>query len=125
MLAQLVAPGQEFELPFGPDNNIKVERKILSEKNTVTSDKTKSGGTVTIKLRNWSKVARTVDLEEPMPMSKDSRIKVAMGEIVPKPTETDSEGKSKWSLNLPAGDSTTVSIPYRIEYASGLNISGR
>jgi hypothetical protein len=123
-LGALIVPEQTFDLPFGIDNSMKVERKILNYKRNQSGDKTKIDQTVSIKLWNRGKTVRSVNLEEPLPVSQDTRVKITMGEILPKPATTDASGKAAWALTINPGDSAILSIPYRIEYPSGVTVTG-
>jgi hypothetical protein len=123
-VSTLVVPDQSFDLPFGIDNSMKVERKILNYKRNQSGDKTKIDQTVSIKLWNRGKTVRAVNLEEPLPLSQDTRVKITWGEILPKPATTDAVGKAAWTLTINPGDSAILSIPYRIEYPSGVTVTG-
>lgn len=123
-LGALVVPEQTFDLPFGIDNSMKVERKILNYKRSQSGDKIKIDQTVSIKLVNRGKKIRSINLEEPLPLSQDNRVKVTLGDILPKPATTDAGGKASWSVTVAPGDSATVAIPYRIEYPAGVNVMG-
>jgi len=121
----LIVPGEKFNIPFGRDNAVKVERRLSSEKSIHSSDKVKTEATIKLVLANKSKDVRMIDLEEPLPVSKDSRVKVTLGSVLPKPDAMDDMGKATWKLVLAAEDSTVVSIPYRIEHAADLIVAGK
>jgi uncharacterized protein (TIGR02231 family) len=123
-LPNFVVPGEEFELPFGRHNNVDVERKISVEKRTQTSDKVKIDRTITIKLTNRGKIKRSVRLEEPLPVSRDSRIQVSFRDITPRPAASRVDGKAEWSIDLEPGQSAEVNVPYRIEYPDGVMVVG-
>lgn len=123
-VAALVVPEQTFDLPFGIDNAMKVERKILNYKKNQSGDKIKIDQTVSIKFWNRGKSVRSVNLEEPLPLSQDNRVKITLGDILPKPATTDASGKASWSVSVAPGDSAVVSIPYRIEYPAGVSVMG-
>jgi hypothetical protein len=125
VISSLIVPGEEFKLPFGRDNAIKVDRKVIADKRTQTADKVKSEGIIKIVMTNRSRLGRTIDLEEPLPTSKDNRIKIVLGDILPRPLSQDESGKANWTFAMKPGDSVSVSIPYRIEYAAGLRINGQ
>jgi uncharacterized protein (TIGR02231 family) len=123
-VSTLVVPEQTFDLPFGIDNSIKVERKILHYKKNQSGDKIKIDLTVSIKFWNRGKIVRSVNLEEPLPLSQDNRVKITLGDILPKAATTDAGGKASWSVTVAPGDSAIVAIPYRIEYPAGVSITG-
>ncbi len=121
---QLVAPGGEFDLPFGLDNHVTVEREVLAYKKTRKGTKIRTDQTIQITLRNHGSAVREVELEESLPVTRDSRIKVKIGKIVPKPTSEDQKGSVTWKLMLQPDEEIKVSVPYRISYPSRLRIAG-
>jgi hypothetical protein len=124
-VGNLVVPGEEFKLPFGRDNNVRVERRVSAEKKTQTSNKIKKEAIIRIALANLSGKERSITVEEAVPLSKDSRIKITLGELLPKPASLDESGKAIWHISLKARDSSNVAIPYKIEYASYLDVAGQ
>ena len=79
---------------------------------------------MTITLVNKSGFERTVELEEALFTSNDSRVKIDFKSIVPKPIETDRENKAKWQVKLAPSGKETVSISYKIEYPHSIKLSG-
>lgn len=120
----LVRPDEEFEMPFGVDDGIEIKREINDRLNSVDGDKLAHSETVTITLVNKSGIDRTVELEEALLTSNDSRVKIDFKSIFPKPIETDRENKAKWQVMLKPSDKETVSISYKIEYPRSIQLSG-
>ena len=123
-LAELVAQGQTFELPFGLDNDIAVKREIIARKKHVGDNDQSIQETIKITLTNHSKTVRILTVEEPLPTSNDSRIKVELGSVVPKWQTKDVQGKALWQLTLIPNGDTTIEIPYKIEYPQGIMVPG-
>ncbi|RKX27952.1 MAG: hypothetical protein DRP46_09320, partial [Candidatus Zixiibacteriota bacterium] len=123
-IRDLIAPGQMFKLPFGKDNNIKIEREIIEEKKNDKGDKWRIEKTIKISLTNNGEKARQITLEEPFPVSQDNRIKVKIDDVVPEPNRIDEKGKAVWIIGLNPGEKIEIRIPYRIEYPKDLQISG-
>jgi hypothetical protein len=123
-IERIIAPAEEFELPFGPDDHITVERKLVNVKKIQKGNKVRLERTVRIILQNHGLDVRMVDLEELRPISQDSRIDVKVGPLVPTPVSQDEDGLIKWEVNLVPGVEVVVDIPYEISYPSGLQISG-
>lgn len=115
-LAEFIAPGQEFKLPFGLENLVRVERKVVGYKKNQSGDKVRIDQTVSIEVRNSGRTDASLSLEEPLPVGQDNGIKVIHGDIVPSSYTTDAEGRATWKLTVPPGQTMTVSIPYRIEF---------
>jgi hypothetical protein len=123
-LNQVIAPNQTFELPFGLDQALNVKRTLVVQKKS-DGGKTRLDYAVGITAVNHGTAARTLDLEESLPVSRDTRVKISLDEILPKPTSLGDDGKGRWTLSIAPGDSVVVSIPYRITYPRGLDISER
>lgn len=123
-LSELIAPDQTFDLPFGRDDKISVKREILSRKKEVKTNKIRIKQTIKITLKNNGRVARVVSLEEPIPTSKDSRVKVKVTKVEPEPMTTDVQGKATWEISLSPGEEKAVMISYRVEYPKGVVVSG-
>ncbi len=120
----LILPGEEFEMPFGIDDGIEIKREISNRLNSIDGDKCSLSETINITLFNKSGVDRTVDLEEALITSNDSRVKVDIKSVVPKPNETDFENKAKWQVKLATSSKEVVSISYKIEYPRMIQLSG-
>lgn len=123
-LTDLIAPGESFELPFGQENKIDVKREILSYKKTRKTGKWRIDQTIKMTLTNNGRDSAMVQLEEPLPVSRDNRIKVKMGDVRPEPASTDAHGKATWTISLAAGEEKALLVPYRMEYPEGIQIAG-
>jgi hypothetical protein len=121
---QLVAPSEEFDLPFGLDNHATAEREVLAFMKTVKGNQVETEQTVQITLHNLGAVARTIDLEESLPVSRDGRIKVKPGKIVPEPETRGDDGTLKWTFRLAPDEELKVLIPYRVKYPAWLQVAG-
>ncbi|MEW6049715.1 MAG: mucoidy inhibitor MuiA family protein [Candidatus Zixiibacteriota bacterium] len=123
-LAKMIVPSDTFSLPFGPDNNVKVDRKIREFKRSKVGDRVRVQQVVVITVTNSGRASRTVEIEEPIPVSTDNRVKVNLGAFAPKAISTDNTGRTTWSLTIAPGQTATISVPYRVEYPSWLQIAG-
>lgn len=129
-LTNVVVPGQEFELPFGLNNYIEVERKVHSE-NLSQKDSWLSGDSkvrreteIEIKLTNNGQQPVLVNLEEALPVSQDERVKIKIDRVKPDAEILDNKELATWSLRLEPGTEQIVTFRYRIEHAPGLTIVG-
>lgn len=129
-LIDVVVPGQEFELPFGLNNYIEVERKVhrvnLSQKDSwLTGDsRIRRETEIEIKLTNNGATPVLVDLEEALPVSQDDRIKVKIDQVSPDAEIMDNKEMATWTLLLEPGVETIVTFRYRIEHPPGLTVVG-
>ena len=123
-LDDLVTPGEEFEIPYGTDDNIKVERRYLTRMRESSKDKQRRSHTVEITLTNQGPVAARITVEEPFPVSEDSRVKVKVKDIEPEPLETDAEGKTVWEVDLQPGAKKIIAYKYEVEYPKNVKVPG-
>ncbi|MFH2035982.1 MAG: mucoidy inhibitor MuiA family protein [Candidatus Zixiibacteriota bacterium] len=124
-----IAPGEKFELAFGAENNIKVERTLVDinkEHNDgiFSGNSIKDERTVKITLKNNGPDEKKIQLEEALPISQDERIKVKFGKIVPEYSFQNEKGRTVWDITLKPGEEKIVTIPIKIEYPNNMTISG-
>jgi len=107
-----IAPGGEFELWFGADKRIEVERKLIA-RNTSTSGIISKDAVITwqrrITLKNGIPAATSIEVWDVMPVARHEDITVTLREVSPalatdKVYEANEkkQGFLKWSLTLPA-----------------------
>ncbi|MBU0983730.1 MAG: mucoidy inhibitor MuiA family protein [candidate division Zixibacteria bacterium] len=129
---RVINAGDTCKLMFGLDDAFTVKRRVLDREKDANNTSfwggdagTKVRQTVEIKLTNTGRRARTVIVEEALPISQDKRVKVKFGDIVPKPAfETESENVATWRVLIPAGGETTIVVPYKIEYPDDVAVAG-
>jgi uncharacterized protein (TIGR02231 family) len=122
----IVAPGEEFEVQLGVDDQIKVERKLRRR----TTSKALLGGTRTIDIayeitvdnHRERKVAVTV--HDHIPVSTDGDIKVRARETTPPPAQTDDLGELTWNLALAPRGSATIRHRFTVEHPAQTAVSG-
>jgi uncharacterized protein (TIGR02231 family) len=121
-----VAPGEEFEVQLGVDDQIRVERKLRRR----TTSKAVIGSTRTIDIayeitvENHRDRKATVSVRDHIPVSTDGDIKVRSREATPAPESTDDLGELTWTLVLPAGESSTVRHRFTVEHPAQVTVSG-
>jgi Domain of unknown function (DUF4139) len=123
-IQDLVTPSQEFELPFGLENSIAVERTIDSYKTDRNSTRVRIEQTIKITLTNNGADSASLTLEEPLPISQDNQIKVKTKGIKPEPLTSEDKNKVTWEVTLAPGQEMEFTIPLRIEYPLGLVVHG-
>jgi uncharacterized protein (TIGR02231 family) len=121
-----VAPGEEFEVQLGVDDQIKVERKLRRR----TTSKAVIGSTRTIDIayeitvENHRDRKATVSVHDHIPVSTDGDIKVRPRETAPAPASTDDLGELTWTLILPAGESSAIRHRFTVEHPAQVAVSG-
>ena len=121
-----VAPGEEFEVQLGVDDQIKVERKLRRR----STGKTLLGGTRTIDIgyeitvENHRDRDATVSVHDHIPVSTDGDIKVRARESSPPPAETDDLGELTWNLVLTPRESATIRHRFTVEHPPQVAVTG-
>jgi uncharacterized protein (TIGR02231 family) len=121
-----VAPGEEFEVQLGVDDQIKVERKLRRR----TTSKAVIGSTRTIDIayeitvENHRDRKATVSVHDHIPVSTDGDIKVRPRETTPAPASTDDLGELTWTLILPAGESSAIRHRFTVEHPAQVTVTG-
>jgi uncharacterized protein (TIGR02231 family) len=121
-----VAPGEEFEVQLGVDDQVKVERKLRRR----TTSKAVLGSTRTIDIayeitvENHRDRKATVSVHDHIPVSTDGDIKVRSRETTPAPASTDDLGELTWTLTLPPGDSAAIRHRFTVEHPAQVPVVG-
>jgi uncharacterized protein (TIGR02231 family) len=121
-----VAPGEEFEVQLGVDDQIKVERQLRRR----TTSKAVLGSTRTIDIGYEITVANhrdrtaVVSVRDHLPVSTDGDIKVKPREVSPAPAATDELGELSWTVTLAAGESAAIRHRFTVEHPAQVTIAG-
>ncbi|HEY3878154.1 MAG TPA: mucoidy inhibitor MuiA family protein [Trebonia sp.] len=121
-----VAPGEEFKVQLGVDDQIKVERTLRRR----TTGKAVIGGTRTIDVgyeitvTNHRDRKAVVSVKDRIPVSTDGDIKVKPREASPAPVAADDLGELTWALTLGPGESAAVRHRFTVEHPSQVTVAG-
>jgi uncharacterized protein (TIGR02231 family) len=121
-----VAPGEEFEVQLGVDDQIKVERKLRRR----SVGKALLGGARTIDIgyeitvENHRDRDATVSVHDHIPVSTDGDVKVRARETSPPPAETDDLGELTWNLVLTPRESATIRHRFTVEHPAQITVTG-
>jgi uncharacterized protein (TIGR02231 family) len=121
-----VAPGEEFEVQLGVDEQIKVERKLRRR----SVGKALLGGTRTIDIgyeitiENHRDRDATVSVHDHIPVSTDGDVKVRARETSPPPAATDDLGELTWNLVLTPRESATIRHRFTVEHPAQVAVTG-
>jgi uncharacterized protein (TIGR02231 family) len=123
------APGEAFDLGFGQDDQIRVERKMVNETTgqagfLFTKGERKYDWVTT--LVNYHSGVRTVEVREQLPRSRQKQITVETTEISPKAqTENpDKPGLVCWKLDLTPKEKTKLTFAYKVNFPKDTQIAG-
>ncbi len=111
------APGERFDLGFGPDPAIRVRRQSdrVEEEPSVLSRHTRTRHTVTVQLSNIGTEPRTFTVRERLPVSEIEQVRVKLDDKATTPAaRPDADGFVDWRVTLPGGGHQTLKLSYAI-----------
>lgn len=124
-LLKTVSSGEEFDLYFGSDDQIKVKREaVLVRKKAGLISSNSVTYHVSSELENFKDRGVTVSLMDQQPLPGNAEIKVRLEDVAPKPGETKEDGTLVWKLDLAPGQKKQVSYDIVIEYPKGRELVG-
>ncbi len=117
-----VAPQEKFELSFGPDDSLRVQREEKkSSKQHHVSKWTENSTGVTIYLSNLSGDARTVVVTERIPVSEIEHVKVELDtEKTTGSPVLDDNGFCTWKAEVPANGHLVLHLRFKVSLAPGV-----
>jgi len=113
-----VAPGERFDLGWGPDSALRVERseRKREEEGSRLSSWLTRRSRVDIHISNLAPETRSIEVTERVPVSETEKV-----EIVPSPDKTsqgrtpDADGFVRWQLELPAFGCESIRLEYDVK----------
>jgi uncharacterized protein (TIGR02231 family) len=123
---EITAPGEEFELQLGVDDQIRIERKLVRR----ATSKAVIGGTRTVDVAyettvsNHRASAARISVHDHIPVSTDGDIRVRLRETSPSPDDQTDLGELTWDLSLEAGQSATLRHRFTVEHPAQASIAG-
>jgi len=123
---ETIAPGEEFELQLGVDEQIRIERELHRR----ATSKAVIGATRTVDVayettvRNHRPVTAKISVHDHIPVSTDGDIKVRLREASPRPAEQTDLGELTWELTLEAGRSAMITHRFTVEHPAQVAIAG-
>ncbi len=117
-----MAPQEKFELSFGPDDSLRVQREEKkSSKQHPVSKWNEATTNVTIYLSNLSGDARTVVVTERLPVSEIEHVKVELDtDKTTGAPELDDNGFCKWKAEVPANGHLVLHLRFKVSMAPGV-----
>lgn len=128
-----IAPGEEFDLYLGIDENVRISRELIEKKvdqtivGGIPSKTRKTTFTYRLGVENYKSRPVKVRLFEAIPVPEDDRIKVEMGKISREPDTMDWEERKGiwlWELELKSGERTEINLSYTVEHPRDMIIQG-
>jgi len=128
-----IAPGEEFDLYLGVDENVKIERKVVEKKTDETliagipSRTRKTTFKYKITVENFKSKTIHMKLFEAVPVSEDDRIKVKIEEVSPEPNIKDwddRKGIYLWEIILDSNQEKEILYTFTIEHPRDMLVEG-
>ncbi|KAA3630873.1 MAG: mucoidy inhibitor MuiA family protein [Calditrichaeota bacterium] len=124
VIADFIAPNQEFELPFGIDKTIEIKRSIVDYKKEFGKSDIKLSQQINIAITNNSAKDIELIIEEPLPVTVDKEVKIDFGDIFPEDFTLFENGIAQWVSIIKPNMKDTISIPFKIKYPNNINVTG-
>jgi len=123
---EFAAPGQDFELALGPDERLRVERKLTGRDvdKTLIGDRRRIRYGYSIEVENLRQAAQTVIVRDQLPVPRDEQIKVRLETADPKPTEQTDLNQLEWKIDLDQGAKQKVRFEFSVEYPRAMVVAG-
>lgn len=121
-----VVPGQEFELFFGTDDRMRVERALVQRDvgKKLMSGRRRVHLAYEIRAFNHTGAPQAVTVIDQLPVAQHEEIKVVQGEMEPKPFRGDDLNRLFWKFTLPAGGQQRIRFDFAVEYPPQLPVHG-
>lgn len=125
-----VPAGDTLKLAFGPDQRIKIDRKVIDrthEETGVFSKREVIRYRIRTVVKNLYQSDVEVSLSERLPVSRDEDIEVKILDGTTKATQPDDPmkpGVKTWLLKLAPGEEKTVELRFEVSFPRGQVIQG-
>ena len=128
--------GEEFELALGVDEAVAIERTLVNrfvEKIGFGNKSTRVTYEIAIKITNHKTIPVSIELAEPLPVSRHEKIIVKLAEPddsdIGGPDDNsaftrDDEGILTWKGSLAPGAVRDMTLKFSIEHPNDLNVQG-
>jgi uncharacterized protein (TIGR02231 family) len=127
-----VAAGEQFTVGFGVDSSLRVQRELVDRTETISGGNKIAGFDYLIRLENFGTTAVDVRVQDRIPISSGSALKVHVTASEPRHVE-DAEALRKkgmltWHINArpqsTGPDATTIRYSLSIEHDRNLSLVG-
>jgi uncharacterized protein (TIGR02231 family) len=131
-----VMPGEKFELQLGVDDGIAIKRRLVNrfaENTGLTSKGRRVTYDILVTITNNKKTAEHIVFKEPVPVSRQEKIEVALlvpaekevgTKEQPKEVTREEDGKLVWRLDLKPGEKREVPLKISVDYPGDMNVTG-
>lgn len=117
------APGEKFELGFGPDPELRVHRRAdaVEHEKSMLGRWIKTDRTVELRLSNIGAARKRFEVTERIPVSEVEQVRIELDRKGTRPPATpDRDGFVKWTVTLGPGERETLQLRYAVEKKAGV-----
>ncbi len=120
------APSEEVELTLGIDDRLRIERELVKRSTTkaVLGGSRRQESAYRIKVGNFGPRAAKVTVVDQVPVSRSESVQVRDVSLRPQPAEQTDLGEVTWKLDVPQGQTTEITISFRVDVAKGSTLFG-
>lgn len=117
-----VAPGERFQLGFGPDDDVRVQRTVETKEIVDEVDHwRRKTHAISIFLSNLGGDDREVQIVERLPVSEIEHVKVTLvAEKTSGSPTLDADGFLRWTMTVPARGRLRLGLVWTIAFAPGV-----
>ncbi len=128
-----IAPGEEFDLSLGIDENVKVKKELIEKKvddvllGGIPSPNRRETYKYKLTAENYKNKKIDFELFEAMPTSEDERIKVKINQVSLEPKDKDFKDKKgvwRWELQLEPQGKKEIFYSFTVECPRGMRVEG-
>jgi hypothetical protein len=112
-------------LPLGPDNDVRITRKMMPNSVTegVFSKDDATTYKVVIEIGNYKRRSITLRVTEPLPKSVNEKLKIELLSASQPPAEKNPDsGHLVWTLNIAANQTQTIELVYKLTRPSDMEV---
>lgn len=120
-------PKEKMEISLGVDPKILVERKLIKKEGGdggLFDSKSRQRYIYEIELENLNSEAKTVEVQDQIPLSYQEDIVVKVNRLEPAPDKRDNENILSWSIVLSPKEKRIIVLDFQVEYPDDKKVSG-
>ncbi len=122
-----ILPGDSFDVSFGIDEAVRVERRLkkkFTEYTGIVGKNVKISYEYEIEVQNGKGREITIEVKDNFPVSRNEKIKVVLELPKGEECEIGDDGIIRWRFNLPVGGKKILNIRFYVEYPKDLKVVG-
>jgi len=123
----LLPAGDELQLFFGQDNQVKVKRELVKREKSgpgFLGRNERVNQVFRITLENLRNRPVEVEVQDQLPVSQNTKIEVKDVKIMPSPSSRDEKGMLTWKLKLEPRQKQEIILDFTVEYPKGSQVIG-